>query len=54
MIEKQLNSTEETTNALNRHLDAWRSGDIDKVMEDWSDDGVLINSSGIVVGKSIN
>ncbi|MDC8107143.1 nuclear transport factor 2 family protein [Chryseobacterium sp. PTM-20240506] len=50
-VVQEITSTTITTEVLNRHLDAWREGNIDKVMADWSDDGVLINSSGIVIGK---
>ncbi|MDC8107142.1 nuclear transport factor 2 family protein [Chryseobacterium sp. B21-037] len=44
-------SAQETSKVLNRHLNAWREGNIDKVMADWSDNGILINSSGIFIGK---
>lgn len=44
-------TTEETRSVLDRHLTAWRAGDVDGVMELWAEDGVLINAAGILVGK---
>ncbi|UGT44249.1 nuclear transport factor 2 family protein [Nocardia yamanashiensis] len=44
-------STDETRAVLERHLKAWRAGDIDAVMADWAEDGVLVNAAGIFAGK---
>lgn len=44
-------TTEEARAVLERHLKAWHAGDVDGVMADWAEDGVLINGAGIFVGK---
>ncbi|MCU1647343.1 MAG: hypothetical protein JWN03_7618 [Nocardia sp.] len=44
-------STDETRTVPDHHLAAWRKGDIDAVMADWAEDGVLVNAAGDFVGK---
>ena len=44
-------STDETRAVSERHMAAWRKGDVDAIMADWSDDGVMVNGAGIFVGK---
>ena len=45
-------STEETRTVVERHMAALASGDIDRVMEDYTDDSVfIINLGGVFKGR---
>jgi len=45
-------STEETRTVVERHMAALASGDIDRVMEDYTDDSVfIINLGGVFQGR---
>jgi ketosteroid isomerase-like protein len=45
-------STDDTRAVVQRHLDALQAGDIDRVMEDYTDESVfIVNLGGAVVGR---
>ncbi|MEI7860387.1 MAG: nuclear transport factor 2 family protein [Acidimicrobiales bacterium] len=45
-------SAEETRNVVDRHMAALQAGEIDRVMEDYTDDSVfIINLGGVFKGK---
>lgn len=37
---------------IDRHLAAWRDRDIEGVMSDWADDGLIVSTSGIYTGSA--
>ena len=44
-------TTEDTRTVVERHMEALRAGDIDRVMEDYTDDSVfIINLGGVFTG----
>ncbi len=45
-------TTDETQAVIDRHMAALRSGDIDAVMEDYTDESVfIVNLGGVAVGR---
>jgi hypothetical protein len=41
-----------TRSLIDRHLAAWRDMDIEGVMSDWTDDGLIVSTSGIYTGSA--